>query len=219
MHWGKKIFHYKLNDQIPLSTPINHLNCTVIDTETTGLSVHKSDRLIEIGAVSIKHLQVNRKHFHTYVNPDREIPEEIIKLTGISQEKVIHAPRAIEGIKGLFDFLEAEHSACLVGHNVEFDFTVIKKELWREKNFFDKPIVFDTVDLIQNLYPRRSLTNIEEYAKYFATPIFERHTAIGDAMTTAYLFVELLKQLEARGFTTWGDLLHITDRYKRRFAY
>lgn len=219
MYWRKKSFYYKLRDEIPLSTPLKHLNCTVIDTETTGLSVHKTDRLIEIGAVSIKNLQVSHDYFHTYINPDREIPEQIIRLTGIDQQKVNDAPRAIQGIKGLFDFFEEKQSACLVGHHAGFDFTVIKKELWREKNFFHKPIVFDTVDLIHILYPGWNLGNLEEYAKIFAIPTFKRHTAIGDAMTTAYLFVELVKQMETRGFSTWGDLLHITDRHKHRVAY
>lgn len=219
MFWKKNAFHYKLEDQIPFSIPLKDLNFTVLDTETTGFSVDKNDRLIEIGAVSIHHLEVSHSIFHTYVHPNLEIPEPIVQLTGIHQEKIKDAPPALDAIQSLFSFSEKQQTACMVGHHVEFDLTVLKEELLRENYLFHQPVSMDTVDLIRILYPTLEHRDLEQYALFFNTPIFERHTAIGDSLTTAYLFVELLKQLQARGFKTWGDLIYASDHYHRSVEY
>lgn len=219
MFLKRNFFQYKLKDQIPLSIPLKDLNFTVLDTETTGFAVDKNDRLIEIGAVNIHHLEVSQAIFHTYVNPNREIPEHIVQLTGIHQEKIKDAPPALDAIQSLFSFSEKQQTSCMVGHHVEFDLTVLKEELLRENYLFHQPISMDTVDLIRILYPTLEHRDLDQYALLFNTPIFERHTAIGDALTTAHLFVELIKQLETRGFKTWGDLIYASDHSHRSVEY
>jgi DNA polymerase III subunit epsilon len=53
----------------------------------------------------------------------------------------------------------------------------------------------------------------------FGTRIYDRHSAIGDAMTTAYLFTELLEQFKDRGHTTWGELIKATDSQMRSMQF
>lgn len=75
MFFLRKAIDCKLNDNIPLSTPIDDIIFTVFDTETTGFDVATTDRLIEIGAVQVKGTTVlENETFHTYVNPNRDIP-------------------------------------------------------------------------------------------------------------------------------------------------
>lgn len=192
---------------MPLSTPIAELNFTVFDTETTGFRVAKDDRLIEIGAVHIKGFEVQEhRQFQTYVNPNRHISQEITQLTSIDDSNVRNAPQAIEAISGFFDFVDKNNSVCFVGHYVAFDILVLKSELKRQKLAFRNCYSIDTLDLIGFLAPSTDMRDLERYARNFNTRIYTRHSALGDALTTAYLFVELLRQLDDRGRKNWGDI-------------
>ena len=201
-----------LYNDIPLSTPITKLNFTVFDTETTGFQVAKDDRLIEIGAVHVMGFEVQeQRQYQTYVNPNRHISQEITQLTSIGDLKVKNAPQAIEAISGFFDFVDKNNSVCFVGHYVAFDLLVLKSELKRQKVNFRNGYSIDTLDLIGYLAPSTDMQDLEKYARNFNTRIYSRHSAIGDALTTAYLFVELLQQLNDSGKKTWGDICNISS--------
>ena len=76
--------NYELDRKPSLKTPLDELSFTVFDTETTGFAIGANDRLIEIGAVHVENLKVTDKVFQTFVNPNRLIPPNIIKLTNIN---------------------------------------------------------------------------------------------------------------------------------------
>lgn len=194
--------------EIPLATKLENLRFVVFDTETTGFHVSSIDRLIEIGAVPVEGLQVqDKEYFQTYVNPMRQISREISELTSITDEKVENAPESYEAIQQFFDFVEAWETVCLVGHYVSFDALVIKSELKRAKATVKNIYTIDTLDLIGVISPSYDMRDLERYAKIFGTRIYERHSALGDALTTAYLFVELLWYFKQRGYQTWGELM------------
>ncbi|MBU8905913.1 3'-5' exoribonuclease [Desertibacillus haloalkaliphilus] len=203
--------HYKLDHQPPLDTPLSDLSFTVFDTETTGFAIGGKDRMIEIGAVHVEGLEVTDLTFQTYVNPEREIPANIIELTGIEQHQVNQGPKALEAIEQFFTFIENAKSGGWVGHYLSFDVMVIKKELQREKRSFEQPLYIDTLDIIGYLNPSWDMRDLANYARTFNTKIYERHSALGDALTTAHLFVELLLHLQDRGKTTLADLVQVTD--------
>ncbi|MBE4907281.1 3'-5' exoribonuclease [Bacillus luteolus] len=220
MFFTKKSITCNLQDDISLSTPIEELTFTVFDTEATGFQVGSTDRLIEIGAVQVKGLEVREvDKFHTYVNPKRQISREIMELTGISNENVEGAPESLEAILSFFQFVEAHGSSCLVGHYLSFDLLLLKSELKRYKLGLKKPKTIDTLDFIGYIAPSYDMRDLERYAMAFGTRIYERHSAIGDALTTAYLFVELLWQFKNRGSCTWGELLKATDSQARNIMY
>ncbi|RTR32966.1 3'-5' exonuclease [Robertmurraya yapensis] len=194
--------------EIPLATKLENLRFVVFDTETTGFHVSSIDRLIEIGAVPVEGFQVqDKEYFQTYVNPMRQISREISELTSITDEKVENAPESYEAIQQFFDFVEAWETVCLVGHYVSFDALVIKSELKRAKATVKNIYTIDTLDLIGVISPSYDMRDLERYAKIFGTRIYERHSALGDALTTAYLFVELLWHFKQRGYQTWGELM------------
>ncbi|UII55713.1 3'-5' exoribonuclease [Cytobacillus spongiae] len=207
-------------EQVLLSTPLKDLRYVVFDTETTGFQVNSTDRLIEIGAVSIKGFYVEeQKTYQTYVHPNRQISREIMELTSISDEKVADAPNALEAITDFFQYIERNEAVCLVGHYVGFDQLVLKSELKREKKQLKNCFTVDTLDLIGFLAPSYDMRDLERYAMAFGTRIYERHSALGDALTTAYLFVELLQQFNDRGYRTWGELIQATDSQMRSMPF
>ncbi|MBG9588197.1 3'-5' exonuclease [Cytobacillus firmus] len=199
-------------ETIPLSTPLEDLNFIVFDTETTGFQVSAADRIIEIGAVPVQGFQVQEKDlFQTYVNPKRQISREIKELTSITDEIVINAPQALEAIQSFFEYVESREAVCLIGHYVSFDALAIKSECKREKLSLKNFLTIDTLDLIGFIAPSFDMRDLERYAMAFGTRIYDRHRAAGDALTTAYLFVELLYQFQQRGHKTWGELIKATD--------
>lgn len=210
--------HYQLDNQPPLDTPLRDLSFTIFDTETTGFAVGAKDRVIEIGAVQVEGLRVTDRKFQTYVNPHRDIPTNISVLTGIEDEHVKNAPDALEAIERFFSFIEKNESSGWVGHYLSFDVLVIKKELQRAKYTYEQPLYIDTLDIIGYLNPSWDFRDLENYARTFGTAIFQRHSALGDALTTAHLFVELLRILEDRGKKTLADLVFVTDANNRNRA-
>lgn len=216
MFFTRKPLFQNLHTEIPLSTQIKDITFTVFDTETTGFQLAGIDRLIEIAAVQVQGMKVvEESKFHTYVNPNRQISQEIIELTGITNEKVESAPTSIEAISQLFQFIKKQKTACLVGHYVSFDILALKSELKREKYSFQKIPTIDTLDLIGYISPSYDMRDLHRYAQSFGTRIYERHNATGDTLTTAYLFVELLQLFKERGGSTWGELLRATENQSR----
>lgn len=207
----KDYFPSNLAENLPLSTPIDKLEFTVFDTETTGFNLAKEDRIIELGAVTVKGMEVNEQSaFQTYVNPSRQIPREITELTGITDKKVQPAPDALHAIQQLTSMAN-QTSACYIGHYVAFDMHAVKYELKRRNLHWKAPKSIDTLNLIGYIAPNYDMRDLEKYARDFGTRIYQRHSAIGDAMTTAFLFVELLHICSGRGIKTWGDLLRVGE--------
>jgi DNA polymerase III subunit epsilon len=218
MFGRKKRLNYKLDKALQLDTKLQDMNFTVFDTETTGFAIGADDGLIEIGAVHIEKLEVTDRTFQTFVNPSREIPDHIRKLTSIEQHHVEKAPSPLEAIESYFQFIVEGESGGWIGHHLGFDTQVIKKELTRAKCTYEEPSSIDTMDLINYLNPAWDQRDLSDYAQLFGTKIFPRHRALGDALTTAHLFVELVKQLEGKNVTTLADLLRIKHCMMHRKA-
>jgi DNA polymerase-3 subunit epsilon len=98
----------------------------VLDTETTGLNAKLGDRLIEIGCVELLSRRITERHFHVYVNPERDIDEGASKVHGLTRESLADKPRFAE-IAG--DFLEYVRGAELIIHNAAFDVEFLDMEL------------------------------------------------------------------------------------------
>lgn len=213
MFWNRKPVSCGLDDSIPLSTAIDNVTFTVFDTETTGFQVATVDRPIEIAAVRMRGSSVlETETFQMLINPGRPIPTRITELTGITNEDTALAANSQEALTSFFQFVEAGGTHALVGHYISFDLLVLKHELARHQQSFKKPLAIDTFDLIGYLTPSWDMRDLERYAMAFGTRIYDRHRALGDSLTTAYLFQELLQQCQTRGITTWGDLLTIVKR-------
>jgi len=126
----------------------------MLDTETTGLSPQNGDRIVEIGAVEVSHRKVQPgRSFHHYLNPERHIPEEVVRIHGIDDAKVKDKPTFAEVADDFLDFIR---DATLVIHNAAFDLGFIMNEL----HLFDKPgidhiPVIDTLELARKRHPQQ----------------------------------------------------------------
>ncbi len=98
----------------------------VLDTETTGLDPNQGHRIIEIGGVELVNRKLTGRHFHQYINPEREIDEGAQQVHGISLESLADKPVFAEIAD---DFLNFVTGAELVIHNAPFDMGFLNKEL------------------------------------------------------------------------------------------
>lgn len=163
----------------------------VFDLETTGLNSSPSsgnmDKIIEIGAFKIKE-GVICESFSTFINPQRKLSEEIIKLTGITQSMVDGAPTDEQVMPDFYKFCDG---SILVGHNIAgFDFKFVEYYCAKVGYMLERKLI-DTIPLSQELL---FLSNykLNTVADKFGIT-FNHHRAVDDALVTAKIFIELIK--------------------------
>lgn len=126
----------------------------VLDTETTGLEWSQDHRIIEIGCVELVNRRLTGKHFHRYINPERDIDIGAMEVHGITQEDLDDKP-VFEGIAR--DFLDFIDGSELIIHNAPFDLGFINHEfsrMNRDDLSLDKQSnVVDTLILARQLHP------------------------------------------------------------------
>ncbi len=163
----------------------------VFDTETTGFYPDKGDRLVEIGAVElVDHLQTGVT-FHEYINPERDVPEEVVKVHGLTYDFLKDYPTFEKIADKWIDFVG---DAKLVAHNATFDMNFVNYELKQIcKPEFDQEIVIDTLEIAKRLYPGRH-NSLDALCKRFNIDNSARtfHGALLDAQLLAEVYLELL---------------------------
>lgn len=169
------------NDQEPdkfdrIRDPETMAHYIVLDIETTGFS-RDNDRIIEIAAIHyVFGEEVNR--FHTYVNPQMQIPRHITRLTGIRQTDVDTAP-LLEDIAD--DFREFIRDYPLVGHNiVEFDWPFLISCMDLEAPHF----MIDTLDMARSAFPMLPSHKLSNLNFWFDLNDGDPHRADADAAAT-----------------------------------
>ncbi|HEY4973168.1 MAG TPA: DNA polymerase III subunit epsilon [Steroidobacteraceae bacterium] len=98
----------------------------VLDTETTGLEAERGHRIIEIGCVELLNRRPSGRHFHRYLNPEREIDAGASAVHGITRERLLQAPKFADIAEELFSFISGSE---LIIHNAPFDVGFIDMEL------------------------------------------------------------------------------------------
>lgn len=100
----------------------------VLDTETTGLEVSQGHRIIEIGCVEVINRRLTGRHYHQYIQPNREIDQGALEVHGITQEFLADKPTFGRIAHEFLDFIRG---AELIIHNAPFDVGFIDAELNR----------------------------------------------------------------------------------------
>ena len=176
----------------------------VFDLETTGLPASEGDSIIEIGAVKMK----NGKIIDTYdklIDPLKPLSEEIISITGITNEMVSGKPNEEETVK---DFIKWVGNLPVVAHNAKFDMSFInmaylKYDLGRFNN-----TVIDTLGLSRYLESNERYHNLATLVIRYNIPWDEdkHHRANYDAEGTALIFYKMLEKLKLNNINTMEDL-------------
>ena len=163
----------------------------VFDTETTGLD-ETTDRVIEIGCIELMNHVPTNKTFHVYINPEREVPENVIKVHGITSDFLKDKPKFSEIAD---DFLNFIKDSKLVAHNASFDIKFINSELKRiGKEELNWDLVIDTLQLSRKKNKTLSRHNLDSLCRYYNIDNSHRdlHGALLDANLLVEVYIELL---------------------------
>ena len=211
------LFKIKDGDQTLLDTRLSDLTFTVFDTETTGLNPEGGDEIISMGAVRILNGRLlSDEMFEELVDPRRDIPVASYRIHGINQEMVAEKD-PIEKVLPRFRQFVAD--TVLVGHNIAFDMKMLKLKEPTTRIRFTNPVL-DTLLLSAILHPVHERHDMETIARRLGISIINRHTALGDAMTTAEIFLKLIPILNSNGILTLGDAMTASkNSYYARLKY
>jgi DNA polymerase-3 subunit epsilon len=163
---------------------------TFIDTETTGLSTINGDRIVEIGAIQMLNGIILDKTFHYYINPQKLIPQEVVRIHGITNEKVKNAPIFQHIAEHLIEFIK---DTILIAHNASFDIKFLNHEL----KLIGMPSlankVEDTLKIAKSKFPGAS-ASLDALCKRFNVDLAGRtfHGALLDSKLLACVYRKMV---------------------------
>ncbi|MEL6373455.1 MAG: DNA polymerase III subunit epsilon [Pseudomonadota bacterium] len=163
----------------------------VMDTETTGLNPKGGDRLVEVGCVEIVDRMPTGVEFHCYINPDRDVPEEVVRVHGLTGEFLADKPRFEEVVDDFITFID---DSPLVIHNASFDIGFLNAELSRARRLqLSMDRVIDTLDLAKRKHPAGP-NSLDALCKRYGidNSIRTKHGALVDSLLLAEVYLELL---------------------------
>jgi DNA polymerase-3 subunit epsilon len=192
---------------------LDSLSYTVFDTETTGLDPSKGDEIIQIGATRIVNGKLlHHEGFEQLVDPKRPVPAASTRIHGITPEMVQGQP----GIREVLTAFHAyAHDTVLVAHNAAFDMRLLQLKEESCGVVFDQPVL-DTLLLSDLVHPLQESHGLEALAQRLGVQVVSRHTALGDAIVTAEVFLKLVPLLREKGILTLGQAREAAR--KSRFA-
>ena len=172
----------------------------VLDIETTGLS-YRTEKITEFGAIKIKNGEVIDT-FECFVNPEKPIPYEVIKVTHITDDMVRDA-ETIEQV--LPKFLEFIGNDVLVAHNANFDIGFIRHFAEAYGYKLDNTYI-DTLSLARDMFPDYKKYKLGVIADNLGIRVDVAHRALDDVKTLVKVFEVMLKNLKEKGITNLNEL-------------
>ena len=197
--------------------PLSSLIYTVFDTETTGLNPSGGDEIIQMGAARIVNGKLLRQEsFEQLVDPQRMIPAVTIPIHGITQDMVRGQPTIGEVLPAFHVFAQ---DTVLVAHNAAFDMKFLQLKEAETGLVFNHPVL-DTLLLSAVVHPNQESHRLEAIAERFNITVLGRHTALGDAIVTAEVWLHLIPLLQDMGIHTMRQAREAAEKtYYARLKY
>lgn len=162
----------------------------VLDTETTGIEPSEGHRVIEIAAIELVNLLPTGRHFHTLLNPERDIPADASRIHGMTSKDVENAPLFAQQVDAWLDFMA---DAPIIAHNAAFDFMHLDAELKRiGRPALPAARMIDTLALAKKRFPGMP-NSLDALCRRFDIDLSERstHNALLDVKLLAKVYLEL----------------------------
>ena len=168
----------------------------ILDTETTGLSTKDGHRIVEIGCIELDNLVPTQNKFHFYLNPERKVSEEALKVHGYTDE-FLHKQKKFSEIGD--QFLNFIKDKRLIIHNAEFDLSHLNNELSLSGRKKIQNEIIDTLILARDKFPG-SQVSLDALCKRFRIDNSKRtqHTALIDCDLLAKVYINLIDGKEPK---------------------
>lgn len=164
----------------------------VLDTETTGLEPSQGHRLIEVGCVELFNRRPTGRHYHQYINPQREIDAGAIEVHGITNEMLEDKPLFAAIVDDMLDFIRG---AELIIHNAPFDLGFLNSELkllGRSDRIEGLCGIIDTLVMARQRHPGQK-NNLDALCQRYGVDNSQRdlHGALLDAEILADVYLAM----------------------------
>jgi DNA polymerase III subunit epsilon len=171
----------------------------VLDTETTGLEPDGGHRVVEVGALELINHVPSGRSFHVYVNPERDMPEDALRVHGLTGAFLRAQPVFAEVADDFLAFLDLDRDANpaparLIAHNAAFDVAFLDMELARiGRPPLPRERVIDTLTLARQRYPGAP-NSLDALCRRFAVDATARtlHGALLDSQLLAECYLMLI---------------------------
>ncbi|MEN8133040.1 MAG: exonuclease domain-containing protein [Pseudomonadota bacterium] len=191
------------------NTPLSDLVYTVFDTETTGLDPSGGDEIVSLAAVRIVNMRIlHEEMIDQLIDPKRPIPAVSIEIHGIGPEMLEGQPIIDTILPQLHKFAE---ETILIGHNAAFDMAMFKAKERQTGIKFSNPVL-DTLLLSAVVHPEQESHAIEAITDRLGVSMIGRHSAFGDALTTAEIFLKIIPLLTEKGIHTLKEAREASQR-------
>lgn len=197
-----------------MATPLSELTYVVFDTETTGLLPSQGDEICQVAALRVVNSKIIKTEaLDALVNPGRQIPPASTAVHHITDEMVKDAPDISIVGRQLHSFARG---AVLVAHNAPFDLEFLRRHEADIGHAFTNPVL-DTVLLSAIVFGQSEEHTLDAISDRLGVriPPEARHTAMGDTIATAEVFIKMLAMAEEKGIHTFGDALTEMRKHKR----
>ena len=167
----------------------------VLDTETTGLEVRDGHRIVEIGCIELDNLVPTGNNFHYYINPERKVSDQAIKIHGYTDEFLSDKKKFHEIADEFLNFIDNKK---IIIHNAQFDLAHLNNELKKiNKGEINTKYVVDTLDIARDKFPGSSI-NLDALCKRFRIDNSkrEKHSALVDCDLLSKVYINLIDQKE-----------------------
>ena len=175
----------------------------VLDTETTGLESARGHRIIEVACVEMVNRRVTGRHFHRYLNPEREVDEGARAIHGMSLAQLLDKPRFAEISAELAEFISGGE---LIIHNAAFDVAFLDAEFARLPGAAPLRVkevckVLDTLLLAREMHPGQR-NSLDALCKRYSIDNSHRgwHGALLDARLLADVYLAMTGGQSALAF-------------------
>lgn len=186
---------------------LSQIPFVILDTETTGFNPNQGDKIISISAAKTINGQII-DHYSTFVNPERQIPETITRLTGIEEQHVQNAPPLSAVINQLLSFVS---ESIILGYHINHDLSFLNHFLWtyyRSKFSQQYLELKQVVEVIQ----RQRFETLDDALSFHDITCIARHSAEGDVQAMVDLWKSTLKELKKRDINTLIELYGYINR-------
>ncbi|WP_407485188.1 3'-5' exonuclease [Elizabethkingia miricola] len=183
---------------------------SIIDIESNG-GAFKKESIIEIAIYRFDGHEIVDQ-FISLVNPEDVISPYVQKLTGITAKMVKTAPKFHEIAKRIVEITEG---SVIVGHNVEFDYRMIRQSFHRLGYNYERETI-DTIPLAKKLIPNEESYSLGKLSKSLGIPLTDRHRASGDARATVELFKILLAKDQEKEILKHQKETHVSNNLNKK---
>ncbi len=195
-----------------------------LDTETTGMAAKEGDRIIEIGCVELGEHGLTDKNFHEYIDPERQMEAEVIRVHKITNEFLVGKPKFADIADKFIEFVQG---ARLIIHNAQFDIGFLNEELRKlgkpsMEEICGKDNIIDSMELAKAAFPQmhNSLDALCKRLEIDTTRrVKEGHGALLDAELLGQVYLVLKQQqgiLEIDAAPVSADVHDISDVEPRK---